>query len=63
MDKLTESKEIPDDDQCIIFSNNNIEALKICGNGDFYIKGKKIINDMKVYKGIVEFLRDAGYYM
>lgn len=63
MDKLTESKEILDDDQGIIFSNNNIEVLKICGNGDFYIKGKKIINDMKVYKGIVEFLRDSGYYM
>jgi len=41
---------------------NNIEALKICANGDFLVHGKKVKNDIDVYNGFVNFLKEAGHY-
>lgn len=35
------------------------EMLKICNNGDFYVKGKKVINDIDVYKGFKAWLTKA----
>jgi len=46
----------------IEFYTNNIVFLKICQNGDFLVKGKKVKNDKKIYDGFVEFLKSAGYY-
>ena len=48
----------------IIFLHNNgeNEILKICANGKFYVKGKEVIEDIKVYEAMVEFLKQAGFY-
>jgi hypothetical protein len=47
----------------ITFSvNNGEEMLKICADGSFYVKGKKVVEDIEVYKGFVEFLKSAGHY-
>jgi len=42
--------------------NNSVEALKICANGDFLVHGKKVKNDIEVYNGFVNFLKEAGHY-
>lgn len=57
---LSESELISSD---IVFSvNNGVEMLKICEDGSFYVKGKKVVEDIEVYKGFVEFLKEAGHY-
>lgn len=58
---------ISNSDLCdIIFSvssgEEEIEVLKICEDGSFYVKGKKVAEDIKVYEGFVEFLKEAGHY-
>lgn len=45
------------------FPDGQTEALKICGNGDFFVKGKKVTNDKKVYKAFVDFLKGQGVYI
>jgi len=38
------------------------EVLKICQDGSFYVRGKKVTEDIDVYNGFVDFLRSAGFY-
>jgi len=45
------------------YTDGNTESLRLCGNGDFIVKGKKLVNDKKLYEGFVDFLKDAGYYI
>lgn len=38
------------------------EVIRIETNGDFYIKGKLVTNDLEIYKAMVRFLQGAGCY-
>ncbi len=42
--------------------NNGVEMIKICANGDFFVKGKKVTEDIDVYNGFVNFLKESGHY-
>lgn len=45
---------IPD----FVFHGNSEEPiLKLCANGDIFVKGKKIVNDIEVVEGMRELLK------
>jgi hypothetical protein len=48
----------------IVFTLNNgcDEALRICEDGSFYVRDKKVIKDIEVYNGFVDFLKGVGCY-
>lgn len=50
--------KLPCPENSFVFIVNGIEMMKICKNGDFLVKGKKIANDIEVYKTFKEFLND-----
>ena len=52
----------PTEDITFYTNNGTNEMLKIGGDGSFYVKGKKVTEDIEVYKAFVEFLKDAGHY-
>lgn len=58
---VTLLNECPGD---IVFTLNNgsEEALRIEADGSFYVKGKKVIKDIEVYNGFVDFLKGMGCY-
>jgi len=39
-----------------------IEVIKIDADGSFYVKGKKVTEDIELYNAFVNFFKDAGYY-
>lgn len=39
----------------IVFYTPHGEMLRLCGNGDFVVKGKKVTNDMEIYHSMKEF--------
>lgn len=45
----------------ITFVNDYIEMLKLCENGDIFVKGKLIENDIEVVNALREFLEMQGY--
>lgn len=40
--------------------NQNIEIIKICENGDIFVKGKLVENDKDVTNALREFLTHQG---
>jgi hypothetical protein len=47
----------------IVFSvENDPEILSITPDGEFYVRGKKVTEDIEVYRAFVEFLKAAGHY-
>ena len=52
-----------DNDLAITFHvhDGEIEVLKITKNGDFYVRGNKVTNDIEVYEAMKEWLKDAGF--
>lgn len=40
-----------------IASHTPAEIVRFCANGDIYVKGKLITNDIEVVDGLKEFLR------
>jgi hypothetical protein len=46
----------------IIFhtGNETEPILKLCQNGDIFIKGKLVVNDLEVVEGMREFLEKAN---
>ena len=43
------------------FTNENNEIIKLCDNGDIFVKGKLIENDKEVVDAMREFLKTQGY--
>jgi len=43
------------------FTNGNNEIIKLCDNGDIFVKGKLIENDKEVVDAMREFLKTQGY--
>ena len=41
------------------FDSEN-EVLRLCENGDIFVKGKKVINDLEVVDGMRELLKLNG---
>jgi hypothetical protein len=47
----------------IIFSvRDHEEVLRITSTGKFYVKGKEVVEDIEIYRGLLEFLKEGGYY-
>ncbi len=42
-------------------TSDGIEIIKVCENGDIFIKGKLIENDKEVVDAMREFLIDSGH--
>jgi hypothetical protein len=59
--KLT--PEIPIDQNTIFFmvDNGNTEILKLCENGDIFVKGRLAENDKEVVDALKEFLILHGF--
>ncbi len=38
-----------DDEKSLVFYVSSTEMLRICENGDFIVKGKKVANDSEIY--------------
>lgn len=54
-----ESKLVLPEDNTITFnisSHTPTEIIRFCENGDIYIKGKLVTNDIEVVEGLREFL-------
>jgi len=60
IDEISMIDPIPGD--IVFYVDNSVEKLKICANGDFMVDGKVVKNDMDVYNGFVEFLKESGHY-
>ena len=43
------------------FTDENNEIIKLCYNGDIFVKGKLIENDKEVVDAMREFLKTQGY--
>lgn len=43
------------------FTNENNEIIKLCDNGDIFVKGKLIENEKEVVDAMREFLKTQGY--
>lgn len=46
----------------IFYSSKNNEVIKIHENGEFYIHGKLVTEDIEIYNAFVKFFIDAGCY-
>ena len=57
--KLTD--EVVQSNSVIFSTGDGDEALKLCDNGDIFIKGKLIENDKEVVDAMREFLKIAGF--
>jgi len=44
------------------FTNECNEMIKLCDNGDIFVKGKLIENDKEVVDAMREFLKTQGYF-
>lgn len=53
---------IPHEQNTIFFAQDNSkrEILKLCGNGDIFVKGKLTENDKEVVDALREFLKGQG---
>ena len=43
------------------FTDENNEIIKLCDDGDIFVKGKLIENDKEVVDAMREFLKTQGY--
>lgn len=43
------------------FTNENNEVIRLCDNGDIFVKGKLIENDKEVVDAMREFLKAQGH--
>lgn len=55
---LTNSLENND----IIFYIGGEEIVKLADDGSFYVKGKKVIEDIELYNGFMTFLKGVSCY-
>lgn len=59
MKNLKLSSDVPVEENAIIFSQENgaKEILKLAQNGDIYVRGKLVENDLDVVEAMREFLK------
>ena len=44
-----------------MLDNGNTEILKLCENGDIFVKGRLAENDKEVVDALKEFLKSHGF--
>ena len=44
------------------FTDGNNVIMKLCNNGDIFVKGKLIENDKEVVDAMRDFLKRQGYF-
>ena len=54
IEKITEENNI------VFFASGTEEIIKLCENGDIFVKGKLIENDKEVVEAMREFLASQG---
>ena len=62
MDNINLTSVIPQEQNTIFFMQDNgaREILKLCENGDIFVKGKLAENDKEVVDALREFLKGQG---
>jgi hypothetical protein len=55
------NEELKKETSTIFYINNQEEILKICANGDIFVKGNLVENDKEVVDALREFLKSHGY--
>ena len=62
MDNLKLTSLVPQEQNTIFFMKDNgtREILKLCGNGDIFVKGRLAENDKEVVDALREFLKGQG---
>jgi hypothetical protein len=63
MDNIKLTSVVPQEQNTISFMQDNVgrEILKLCENGDIFIKGKLAENDKEVVDALREFLKGQGF--
>ena len=63
MDNIKLTSVVPQEQNTISFKQNNVgrEILKLCENGDIFVKGKLAENDKEVVNALREFLKGQGF--
>jgi hypothetical protein len=63
MDNIKLTSVIPQDQNTIFFMQDSgaREILKLCENGDIFIKGRLAENDKEVVDALREFLKGQGF--
>lgn len=62
--KMETIKLLPEEQNTIFFKQvdkDHKEILKLCQNGDIFVKGKLAENDKEVVDALREFLKAQGY--
>jgi hypothetical protein len=62
MDNIKLTSVVPQEQNTISFVQDNAarEILKLCENGDIFVKGKLAENDKEVVDALREFLKGQG---
>jgi hypothetical protein len=63
MDNIKLTSVVPKEQNTISFVQDNAgrEILKLCENGDIFVKGKLAENDKEVVDALREFLKGQGF--
>jgi hypothetical protein len=64
MDNIKLTSVIPQEQNTIFFlqvDKSNQEILKLCENGDIFVKGRLAENDKEVVDALREFLKGQGF--
>lgn len=63
MDSLTLTTVLPQEQNTIFFMQDKgtNEILKLCENGDIFVKGRLAENDKEVVDALREFLKGQGF--
>lgn len=51
---------IPYEESSLAFANAGTEVMKFCPNGDIYVRGKLVTNDMEVVQEAFAFFKKAN---
>jgi hypothetical protein len=63
MDNIKLTSVVPQEQNTISFMQDNVgrEILKLCENGDIFVKGKLAENDKEVVNALREFLKEECF--
>lgn len=63
MDNIKLTSVVPQEQNTISFMQDNVgrEILKLCENGDIFVKGKLAENDKEVVNALREFLKEKCF--
>jgi hypothetical protein len=59
---MNDNTRLPGEGEIIFNVQGHEEIIRITPDGEFYVKGNKVADDVEVYRAFVEFLKAAGHY-